>query len=108
MIHCILIDDETNSLEMMEWLLKTYCPQVRIDAMCQSAEEGIKAIHQFHPDVIFLDIEMPHRNGFDMLEQFDKLFFLKLYSVPPMTSLPSRHLNTAHLIIYSNRSTQKI
>ena len=75
MIHCILIDDETNSLEMMEWLLKTYCPQVRIDAMCQSAEEGIKAIHQFHPDVIFLDIEMPHRNGFDMLEQFDKLFF---------------------------------
>lgn len=75
MIQCILIDDETNSLEMMEWLLKTYCPQVQIEAMCQAASEGIKAIYQYKPDVVFLDIEMPHMNGFDMLEQFDKLFF---------------------------------
>ena len=75
MISCILIDDESNSLEMMEWLLKTYCPEVKIEAMCNSAEKGIEAIHKFRPDVVFLDIEMPHMNGFDMLEQFDKLFF---------------------------------
>lgn len=75
MIRCILIDDESNSLEMMEWLLKTYCPQVKIEAMCQAADEGIKAIEHFKPDVVFLDIEMPHMNGFDMLEQFDKLSF---------------------------------
>lgn len=75
MIRCILIDDESNSLEMMEWLLKTYCPQVQIDAMCNSAEAGIEAINKFKPDVVFLDIEMPHMNGFDMLEQFDKLSF---------------------------------
>jgi len=75
MIRCILIDDETNSLEMMEWLLKTYCPQVQIEAMCQAASEGIQAIHRYRPDVVFLDIEMPHMNGFDMLEQFGKLFF---------------------------------
>jgi two-component system LytT family response regulator len=75
MIRCILIDDEKNALEMMEWLLKTYCPQVEIVAMCNSAEQGIASIHQFKPDVVFLDIEMPKMNGFDMLEQFDKLFF---------------------------------
>ncbi|MEO5684518.1 MAG: LytTR family DNA-binding domain-containing protein [Chitinophagaceae bacterium] len=75
MIRCILIDDESNSLEMMEWLLKTYCPQVKIEAMCHSAADGIAAIHQHKPDIVFLDIEMPHMNGFDMLEQFDKLFF---------------------------------
>src|SRR6187200_2749263 len=75
MISCILIDDESHSLEMTEWLLKTYCPQVTISAMCKSAETGIEAIHKHRPDVIFLDIEMPHMNGFDMLEQFDKLFF---------------------------------
>lgn len=75
MIRCILIDDESNSLEMMEWLLKTYCPQVKIEAMCNAAEEGIQAINKYRPDVVFLDIEMPHMNGFDMLEQFDKLFF---------------------------------
>jgi len=75
MIRCILIDDESNSLEMMEWLLKTYCPQVKIEDMCSAADEGIQAIHKYRPDVVFLDIEMPHMNGFDMLEQFDKLFF---------------------------------
>ena len=75
MIKCVLIDDESNSLEMMEWLLKTYCPEVKIEAMCNSAEKGLEAIHLHRPDVVFLDIEMPHMNGFDMLEQFDKLFF---------------------------------
>src|SRR6185436_5782705 len=75
MIRCVLIDDESNSLEMMEWLLKTYCPQVQIDAMCNAASKGIEAINKYKPDVVFLDIEMPHMNGFDMLEQFDKLTF---------------------------------
>lgn len=75
MIRCILIDDEKNALEMMEWLIKTYCPSVEIAAMCSSAEQGIEAIHKLKPDVVFLDIEMPKMNGFDMLEQFDKLFF---------------------------------
>jgi two-component system, LytTR family, response regulator len=75
MIKCVLVDDETNSLEMMEWLLKTYCPEVKVEAMCNSAELGIAAIHKYKPDVVFLDIEMPHMNGFDMLEQFDRLFF---------------------------------
>ena len=75
MIKCILVDDEKNALEMMEWLLKTYCPQVEIIAMCNSAQQGIEAINKHRPDVVFLDIEMPKMNGFDMLEQFDKLFF---------------------------------
>ncbi len=75
MIRCVLIDDESNSLEMMEWLLKTYCPQVQIEAMCNSAEKGIEAIEKHKPDVVFLDIEMPHMNGFDMLEHFDRLSF---------------------------------
>jgi two-component system LytT family response regulator len=75
MIRCILIDDERNALEMMEWLIKTYCPQVEIVDMCTSAQQGIESINAHKPDVIFLDIEMPRMNGFDMLEQFDKLFF---------------------------------
>lgn len=75
MIRCVLIDDESNSLEVMEWLLKKYCPQVQIEAMCQAATEGIEAINKYKPDLVFLDIEMPHMNGFDMLEQFEKLFF---------------------------------
>src|SRR6185503_15525669 len=75
MIRCVLIDDEKNALEMMEWLLKTYCPQAEIVAMCNSSAEGIEAINRLKPDIVFLDIEMPNMNGFDMLEKFDKLFF---------------------------------
>ncbi len=75
MIKCVLVDDESNSLEMMEWLLKTYCPEVAVEAMCNSAEKGIEAINHHKPDVVFLDIEMPHMNGFDMLEQFERISF---------------------------------
>lgn len=75
MIKCVLVDDETNALEMMEWLLKTYCPQVETVALCNTAETGIEAIYRHKPDVVFLDIEMPRMNGFDMLEQIKNLSF---------------------------------
>jgi two-component system LytT family response regulator len=71
----VLVDDETNALEMMEWLLKTYCPQVETVALCNTAETGIEAIYRHKPDVVFLDIEMPRMNGFDMLEQIKNLSF---------------------------------
>lgn len=75
MITAVIIDDERNSVEMMEWLLKTYCPEVKALALCTDGEEGIKAIREHRPDVVFLDIEMPKMNGFDLLERFDELFF---------------------------------
>lgn len=75
MIRCVLVDDEADSLEVMEMLLKTYCPQVQVEAVCDSAEKGIEAINRLRPDVVFLDVEMPNMNGFDMLETFDDLFF---------------------------------
>lgn len=75
MIRCILVDDEADSLEVMELMLKRHCPQVKIEAACNNAEEGIAAIQLYRPDVVFLDIEMPLMNGFDMLETFKELFF---------------------------------
>lgn len=74
-IRAVLIDDEMNALEMMEWLLRTYCPDVDIAAMCTSAEHGLAAIRRHDPDVVFLDIEMPHMNGFALLESFDRIPF---------------------------------
>ncbi|MBK9270572.1 MAG: response regulator transcription factor [Saprospiraceae bacterium] len=68
MINAIIIDDERNSIEMLEWLLSTYCPDVRVLSSCESGEEGIQAIKRLKPDLVFLDIEMPKMNGFDVLE----------------------------------------
>lgn len=67
MIKAILIDDEKNALEVLEWQLKTYCPQVHVAALCTNADEGITAIKKHTPHLIFLDIEMPKKNGFEVL-----------------------------------------
>jgi two-component system LytT family response regulator len=70
MVKAVLVDDEKNALEILEWQLHTYCPQVHIVALCTSADEGIAAIHRHGPHVVFLDIEMPHKNGFELLRAF--------------------------------------
>jgi two-component system, LytTR family, response regulator len=74
-IKTVLIDDEKNALEMLEWQLETYCPQITICALSKSADEGIAAIEIHQPPLVFLDIEMPKKNGFDLLRAFPDPFF---------------------------------
>ncbi|MEZ4893797.1 MAG: LytTR family DNA-binding domain-containing protein [Saprospiraceae bacterium] len=75
MIKAILIDDEKSSLEMLEWLMGTYCPEISILKKCNSAADGIEAIQELNPDVVFLDIEMPKMNGFEMLDRIKNINF---------------------------------
>ena len=69
MLNAVLIDDEENSLSALKEKLQAHCLQVNITALCANAFEGIKAIDSLHPDIVFLDIEMPVTNGFVMLQQ---------------------------------------
>jgi two-component system LytT family response regulator len=69
MINTILIDDEENSLSSLEILLSSHCPSVHIIDKCKSVQEGFTSITNKHPDLIFLDIEMPVLSGFELLEQ---------------------------------------
>ena len=75
MINAIIIDDERHSCDALKMLLDKCCPQVQVTAMCYSAEEGIKKINELKPQLVFLDIEMPHMNGFQMLEQLPTINF---------------------------------
>jgi len=75
MIHAVIIDDEQKCIETLSILVKMHCPEVIVDAVCQSGADGIAAISMHKPDVVFLDIEMPRMNGFEMLEKFDKISF---------------------------------
>lgn len=75
MITAVLVDDEKNALEILEWQLQTYCPQVKVMAPCRSADEGAAAIRQYKPQLLFLDVEMPQRSGFDMLTEFPEPTF---------------------------------
>lgn len=72
MIKTILIDDEENSLDVLELLLNEYCPMVRVLARCRGVQQGIEAISSLKPDLLFLDIEMPNLNGFDLLERIQQ------------------------------------
>jgi two-component system LytT family response regulator len=80
MIKAILIDDETHCLEMLDILLKDYCPNVQVLEQCLSAMKGIDAIERLHPDVVFLDIEMPAMNGFELIEHFKEIPFAIIFT----------------------------
>lgn len=72
MIKTILIDDEPLARELVKEYLQAY-PQISMVAECNDGFEGLKAIQQHQPDLLFLDIQMPRINGFEMLELVDKL-----------------------------------
>ena len=75
MINAIIIDDERHSCDALNMLLDKCCPQVQVAAICHSANEGIKKITEVNPELLFLDIEMPYMNGFQMLEQLSTINF---------------------------------
>jgi len=75
MIKAILVDDEKNALEVLEWQLKNFCPDITIVACCTSADEAIAAIAQQDSQLLFLDIEMPVKNGFEVLHAFKEPTF---------------------------------
>jgi len=70
MYKAILIDDEPLARQLLRTLLLQY-PQVEIVAECGDGFEGFKAIQEHAPDLLFLDIQMPRLNGFEMLELID-------------------------------------
>jgi two-component system, LytTR family, response regulator len=63
----IIVDDESPAIKMLQWSLSTYCPNVEVIATASSAQEAIEKIVALQPQVVFLDIEMPRMNGFEML-----------------------------------------
>lgn len=67
----ILIDDEPLARSIVKEYLQTY-NDISIEAECGNGFEGIKAIQQHQPDLIFLDIQMPKINGFEMLELIEQ------------------------------------
>ncbi len=75
MIRAIIVDDEPYCCDTLETMLEKYCPEVQLVAICHSGEDAIAAIGQQKPDLVFLDIEMPRMNGFDMLQKIGAINF---------------------------------
>ena len=75
MVRSIIIDDEMKSRESLRILLEEFCDNVEVMELCQNVEEGVQAILQHKPDVIFLDIQMQRETGFDLLTKIKPIDF---------------------------------
>jgi two-component system LytT family response regulator len=69
MIRTLIIDDEPKNIRILRGLLQTYCPQIQIIGEANGFHKALELIDSTHPDLLFLDIEMPYGNAFDLLEK---------------------------------------
>jgi len=75
MIKCVVIDDEQENISILTRLLKQYCPDLTIAGEALGAEKGIELIREVQPQLVFLDVEMPPVNAFDLLSHLRPLHF---------------------------------
>jgi len=74
-MKAVIIDDEKDSREILGNYLKKYCPDVAVCGFGESVDTGLAIIGAHQPDIVFLDIEMPYGNGFDLLDKVKKVTF---------------------------------
>ena len=75
-INAVIVDDESTAADTLIGMLAEYCPMVNVIKTAQSIDEGIRAVEQYQPEVVFLDIEMPpYGTGFDFLRLTEHLSF---------------------------------
>ena len=80
MLNAIIIDDEPYCCEILAAMLEADCPDINVINISKNGADALKAIHQFSPDIVFLDVEMPKMNGFEMLEQLSTINFHLIFT----------------------------
>lgn len=71
----MLVDDEPRGLSALRRLLELNCPDVKIVGECQDTRSALEAISALEPELVFLDIAMPDKNGFDLLNELSPVHF---------------------------------
>lgn len=74
-IKTILVDDEPRGVSSLQKLLEFHCPELEIVATCNSADEAREKINLHTPALVFLDIAMPEKTGFDLLNEIGEINF---------------------------------
>lgn len=80
MIKALIVDDEQSSIDLLQWLLGQYCPDITAVRTARNVPDAITIIHSFQPDIVFLDIQMPHQSGFDLLTTIDNWNFEVIFT----------------------------
>ena len=74
-LACILIDDELNNINLLRRMIQKFCPNVNIIGEETDPLKAQQLILDLQPDLVFLDIEMPNMNGFQLLKQLEPIQF---------------------------------
>ncbi len=74
-INAIIVDDEEKSRGTLSLILNKYCSDINIIGMAESVDEAYGMIIKQNPNVLFLDIEMPHASGFELLKRLPNINF---------------------------------
>jgi two-component system, LytTR family, response regulator len=80
MIQTFLIDDERNCTDLLRVMLEKYCPQIAVCGIYYDPEEALAQLKAQPPQLVFLDIEMPRLNGFDLLQACGGLGFRVVFT----------------------------
>jgi len=78
-IKSVIVEDEAAAREVLKNYLQKYCPQVEIIGEAQNFKEAIPLLHELKPQLVFLDVEMPFGNAFDVLESCKDLQFETIF-----------------------------
>ena len=74
-MRAIIVDDEPDGIRTLKKLLELNCPEVEIIATCSDSISARQKLQSIHPDLVFLDIQMPGKSGFDMLSELSERDF---------------------------------
>jgi two-component system LytT family response regulator len=80
MLKAIIVDDEPNCCKTLLLLLNRYCPQVQVTGTFYNGLEALSSIKKTTPDIVFLDVEMPKMNGFEMLQELPWINFHLIFT----------------------------
>ena len=78
-IKSVIVEDEIAAREALKSYLIKYCPQIEIIGEAQNSKEGIELINSLQPQLVFLDVEMPYGNAFDVLEGCKDVIFETIF-----------------------------
>ena len=78
-LRTIIIDDEPDSVKLLQLQLAQMCPQIEVITAYNSSVKAVNEIESLQPDLLFLDIEMPVINGFELLNKISHLSFSVIF-----------------------------
>lgn len=99
-IKAIIVDDEQDSRETLRSYLEKYCSQVNLQDECSNIIEAKASIIKHNPQLVFLDIEMPHGNAFDLLDQWGEINFEIIFITAfSQYAIQAFNLSAAHYLL---------